>query len=64
MPETRKMIRVSEKRYEGVACDSCGWVHPYPTQIAMKPLEDLKAAFHQHRCEQNPKPVREPEASV
>ena len=60
MPENRKMVRVSEKGYEGVACDSCGWVHPYPRMVegCVEPLEEMKAAFHAHRCEQKPRPKK------
>jgi hypothetical protein len=58
MAAVRKLIRVTEKGYEGVACDSCGWVHPYPRMIAIEALRDLRAAFHGHRCEENQRPTR------
>jgi hypothetical protein len=52
----RLLERHKEVRLDGWACAACGWFYPYPkaTTNVFNPREDMKAAFHLHKCEQFP----------
>ena len=48
----RSLVKRKDGRVVRWGCDSCAWMRPNLTTIG-EPRENLHAAFHMHRCEQN-----------
>jgi hypothetical protein len=61
----RSLVKIEEQGFEGYRCSSCAWRHPYPFIAGeLEPRDDLMAAFHLHRCRQNPLPKKKTREDV
>lgn len=65
MSANRELIREHGKGYNGPACSTCGWTHPYPRLTAdIDSEKELQQAFDEHDCSQHQRPKKKSREDV